>query len=90
MAEHTLSSLRDLPKVFGIIFALKGDTLSDKRVAAHIAQDSELAALRVALETASKTHRLIAILLYLSKKKLNWVPPLEFVLQICWLVGPAR
>jgi SAM-dependent methyltransferase len=90
MAKHTSSSLQHLPKVFGIVFALKGDTLSDKRVAAHIAQDNELAALRVALGTASKTHRVIAVLLYLSKKKLNWIPSLELVLTMCWLVGPAR
>lgn len=90
MAKQTFSSLQHLPKVFGITFALKGDTLSDKRVAAHIAQGNEFAALRVALGTASKTHRLVAVLLYISKKKLNWVPSLELVLQICWLVGPAR
>jgi SAM-dependent methyltransferase len=91
MANGTQATLfLTSPKVFGIVYALKGDLISDKRVQTAIAQGNELLALRIALGSVSRTHRVLALALYLCQKKTGWIPSLHTVLSLCKLLGPAR
>ena len=91
MAKSSQTTLfHTAPKVFGIAYALKGDTLSDKRIQSAVDQQNELLALRIALGSASRTHRTLAVALYLCQKKTGWVPSLHTVLTVCKLLGPAR
>lgn len=78
------------PRVFGIVYALKGDTVSDKRIQAAVSQQNEWLALRIALGSASRTHRYIALALYFCQKKIGWIPSLHSILKLCKFLGPAR
>jgi SAM-dependent methyltransferase len=91
MAKSSQETLfHTAPKVFGIVYALKGDTISDKRIQLAMDQQNEWVAMRIALGSASRIHRFLTLALYLCQKKTGWVPSLHTVLTVCKFLGPAR
>lgn len=90
MARTTYSFLSHYPAIAGIVYALKSDARSDKRIALALgAKDSQLA-LQIALASTARRHRYIALGLLWLKTQFHWLPPLFVTLWICRLVGPAR
>ncbi len=83
-------SFSQFPRVFGIVYALKSDRFGDKYVSLYAQQGNELKALQIALQTAGRWQRFLAVFLYLCYQYLHRVPPLKVVLWLCYLASPNR
>lgn len=89
MAHTPLKALSSFPIVAGIIYALKNDTIPDKRITTFLHQKKEWSALNVALGSSSRRHRYTALALYVLYHKWHWLPPLSWTLSWCKVIGPS-
>lgn len=90
MASAKYPFFSSYPRVCGVVYALKSDTIPDKRISLALASGNEWEALRIALETTARRHRYIALCLYFLTKRLHWLPPLAVTLWFCRIIGPAN
>lgn len=89
MNHSALKALSTYPSVGGIVYALKNDSIPDKKIALAQKKSGELSALNIALGSSARRHRYTALVLYFLHENFHWIPPLIWTLHWCKLIGPA-
>ena len=80
----------EYPIVEGILYLLKDDRQTGKRVVNLLKRTMFVKAIWACLTNSAKTHKTIVFGAYLTKRYLKVVPPLPLLLKVLQFTGPAR
>ncbi len=90
MSRAKFSFFSQYSSVYGIVYALRGDGIPDKRIAQALRSNNQRQALRIALGSSSARHRYLALGLLFLKERLHWLPPFQVMLWVFRIIGPSR